>query len=196
MFRYSRFGSDLWPVPPSVCHPLILIPLLRLEVLMSNSPTASTVDPVMIPLNRLPVNEAGQTRAMVRGGVVRAYAVAMKEQLAEGGLRFPAVIVVTDGQGYWVGGGFHRIPAGRQAGLTEIAAEVRHGGQREALLFGILANGEHGLPRTPADKRKAVGLLLADPEWNQWSDREIARHCHVSNFLVSKLRRGASVSES
>ncbi|HEV3448349.1 MAG TPA: hypothetical protein VG099_27180 [Gemmataceae bacterium] len=50
----------------------------------------------------------------------------------------------------------------------------------------------HGLPRTNADKRKAVLLLLADVEWSQWSDGQIARRCQVSQVFVSKLRKGAS----
>jgi hypothetical protein len=52
--------------------------------------------------------------------------------------------------------------------------------QQDALLYSISSNAEHGLPRSNADKRKAVRLLLADAEWGQWSDRESARHCQVS----------------
>ena len=44
---------------------------------------------VMVPLARIPTDEAAQMRARVRGGVVRIYAAAMKEQHAQGGLRFP-----------------------------------------------------------------------------------------------------------
>ena len=65
----------------------------------------------------------------------------MTEQLAEGGLRFPPVILFTDGADfYWLGDGFHRVFAARKAGLTEITAEVRPGTRRDALLFGIGAN--------------------------------------------------------
>jgi hypothetical protein len=63
--------------------------------------------------------------------------------------------------------------------------------QQDALLYSS-SNAEHGRPRTNADKRKAVRLLLADAEWGQWSDREIARHCQVSQWFVSRLRKGAS----
>jgi hypothetical protein len=118
----------------------------------------------------------------------------MTQQLAEGGLRFPPVMLFTDGQDYWLGDGFHRVLAARKAGLSEIAAEVRQGTQRDAVLFAISANAEHGLRRTSADKRKAVALLLGDAEWSQWSDREIARRCQVGNAFVSRMRRGASVS--
>ena len=69
---------------------------------------------------------------------------------------------------------------------------MRPGTERDALLFSISCNGAHGLPRTNADKRKAVLLLLADAEWGQWSDGQIARRCQVSQVFVSKLRKGAS----
>jgi hypothetical protein len=58
-----------------------------------------------------------------------------------------------------------------------------------AVLFSISCNGAHGLPRTNADKRKAVTLLLADAEWSPWSDRKIARRCQVSHEFVHQLRR-------
>ena len=116
----------------------------------------------------------------------------MKAQLAEGGLRFPPVILFSDGRNYWLADGFHRVLAARLAALTEIAAEVRPGTQRDALLWGMSANNTHGLPRSRADKRQAVALLLADPEWSQWSNREIARRCGVGLGTVNQLRRRAS----
>jgi hypothetical protein len=39
-------------------------------------------------------------------------------------------------------------------------------------------------------------LLLADTEWRLWSDREIARHCQVSNRFVGNIRRRLSVNGS
>jgi Homeodomain-like domain len=88
--------------------------------------------------------------------------------------------------------GFHRILAARDAGPSEFPADVRPGTERDALLFSISSNGAHGLPRTNADKRKAVTLLLADAEWSQWSDSEIARYCQVSQSFVTRLRRRVS----
>jgi hypothetical protein len=44
---------------------------------------------------------------------------------------------------------------------------VHEADQRDALLCDMTANCTHGLPRTRADKRKAVALLLADAEWSQ-----------------------------
>ena len=51
-------------------------------------------------------------------------------------------------------------------------------------------------PRTNADKRKAVITLLEDAEWSQWSDREIARRCQVSNTFVSNIRPSLSTNDS
>ena len=145
-----------------------------------------------VPLASILTDELSQARVKVRPAVIRAYARAMSQQLSEGGLRFPAIVLFTDTHRYWLGDGFHRVLAARQAGLSEFSADVRPGTQRDALLCSISSNSDHGLPRTNADKRKAVLLLLADAEWSQWSDREIARRCQVSQRLVSNLRRGAS----
>jgi hypothetical protein len=160
---------------------------------MSSSTSMLTADSVMVPLDRIRTDEKGQTRIKVRPAVVHEYATAMADQVAEGGLRFPPVILFTDGGEYWLGDGFHRVFAARKAGLSEIAADVRAGRQRDAVLFGICANSAHGLPRSNADKRHAVALLLADAEWSQWNDREIARRIQVGNGLVSKMRRSLSV---
>src|SRR5437660_12039003 len=118
---------------------------------MSISPNVLASGSVMVPLDRIPTDEAAQTRFHVRAATVRDYAAAMTAQLVDGGLCFPPVVLFGEGQDYWLGDGFHRILAARKAGLTEIAAEVRPGTQRDALLFGISANSAHGLPRTPAD---------------------------------------------
>ena len=45
------------------------------------------------------------------------------------------------------------------------------------------------MPRSREDKRRAVTTVLNDPEWCQWSDREIARGCFVSHDFVNRLRK-------
>jgi hypothetical protein len=160
------------------------------------SSIAISADVRLVSLAQIQTDEGSQARVKIHAGVVRDYAAAMTQQLADGGLRFPPVVLFTDGQSYWVGDGFHRILAARQDNLTDIEAEVRPGTQRDALLFSISANSTHGLPRTNADKRKAVNLLLADEEWNRWSDREIARRCGVSDRFVNRMRERASANGS
>lgn len=54
--------------------------------------------------------------------------------------------------------------------------------------YAVGANAAHGLRRTNADKRRAVTMLLDDPESVQWSDREIAKACAVSHEFVRQQR--------
>jgi hypothetical protein len=70
---------------------------------------------------------------------------------------------------------------------------VRAGTVRDAILFSLGANRAHGLRVTNADKRKAVGAMLADAEWSAWSDRKIADACGVSQPFVSGMRKPPEV---
>ena len=125
-----------------------------------------------------------QSRAETNDDTVREY----KEAL-EHGAEFPPVVVFSDGseRGKWLADGFHRYLAHRKAGLTEITCDVRVGTLRDAKLFSNGANRTHGLPRTNADKRRAVMNMLADDEWKTWSQEQIAKACGVSTGLVSKI---------
>ena len=124
-----------------------------------------------------------QPRAMLDPSTVEVYADGVRE-----GASFPPVVVFHDGTNHWLADGFHRTEAHAVAGETEIAADIRQGTQRDAILFACGANSTHGLRRTTEDKRRAVILLLRDPEWSGWSDREIAGRAHVSHTFVAKLR--------
>jgi hypothetical protein len=97
-------------------------------------------------------------------------------------------VVFGDGGEYWLADGYHRWHAADIAGLQVIAADVRPGGRREAILHSVGANAEHGWRRSNDDKRKAVQTLLNDAEWSGWSDREIARRCGVSDRMANGLR--------
>ena len=136
------------------------------------------------------VDPSVQVRACTDPGTVAEYADAY---LA--GEVFPPVIVFLDpdGKRYWLADGFHRVEAAIAAGLAEVDAEVRHGGKRHAMLYAAGANAQHGLPRKPEDKRRAVLRLLEDEEWSKSTDREIARTCKVCPTFVGKLRKSASV---
>jgi len=46
-------------------------------------------------------------------------------------------------------------------------------------------------PRTNADKRRAVNMLLADEEWTLWSNAEIARRCCVGSSTVDSYRKAS-----
>jgi hypothetical protein len=108
-----------------------------------------------------------------------------------------AIDVFTDGENFWPWDGYHRIHAYKNKGRSEIPARVKPGTLREAVLASTAANAKQlALPRTRADKRKAVETLLADPEWGQWSDREIGKQARVDHKTVAAIRRAMSVGNS
>jgi len=125
-----------------------------------------------------------QSRAKIDGSVVAEYLQAYRSKAST----MPPVVVFHDGNNYWLADGFHRVRAVAQTSQKRIAADVRLGSQRDAILFSVGANAGHGLRRTNADKRRAVTLLLNDGEWGVRSDRWIADQCGVSAPLVGDVR--------
>lgn len=132
-----------------------------------------------------------QSRAELSEATVANYAEAMAA-----GTTFPPIVVFHDGSTYWLADGFHRLMAHVRNNADWVTADVRIGTRREAVLHSVASNSDHGLPRTNADKRHAVLLLLKDEEWTQWSDSEIARRCCVSRDLVQRIRPSLAESAS
>jgi hypothetical protein len=124
-----------------------------------------------------------QIRAALDEATVAAYAEAIKA-----GMKLPPVRVFDDNKTLWLSDGFHRIEASLRSGWKTIEVERKIGGQREALLDAIGANATHGLPRSNADKRRAIEAMLADPEWVTWTDRRIAAAAHAGHELVARVR--------
>jgi hypothetical protein len=144
--------------------------------------------PVTMPLADIRIDPELQCRANgVSKSVVREYAEVMREH---GPDRFPGVILFKDKQGnHWLADGFTRCAA--LASIDETASikvEIHEGSRKDALLYAAGANAEHGRARTPADKRKAVLALLAEPAWAKRADNWIAKHAKVSHTFVGKLR--------
>lgn len=124
-----------------------------------------------------------QSRAEINNDVVTDYAAEMKA-----GVKFPAIVVFFDGDNYWCADGFHRVQAALRVNIAKIEADVRQGTRRDAVLYSVGANADHGLRRSNADKRRAVMKLLEDDEWGKWSSYEIAKRCFVSHTFVDNLR--------
>ena len=108
----------------------------------------------------------------------------------EDGQEIEPVVVFYDGESYWLADGFHRWNAHRNQEEPTIRGIVHQGSRRDAVLYSVGANADHkpALPRSRADKRRAVLTLLNDPEWKQWSDRAIAKMCKVHHQMVGRLR--------
>lgn len=146
--------------------------------------------PKLLKLSEVRRHPELQPRASIDPAIVEEYRDAIKD-----GAKFPAVTLFFDKLYYYLADGWHRYEAHQAAGVGEIQADVYEGSFRDAKLYALGANGHHGLRRTNEDKRRAVGMLLADAEWSKWSDREIARHLRVSAPLVGSVRN-ASLDEN
>lgn len=143
-----------------------------------------------IDLADIRLDQAAQPREHLSTEKTAEYAEAMRAEA-----QFPPLVVFHDGKHYWLADGFHRHYAAQQAKRRHLRCLVHSGGLREAILYSVGANSDHGLPRTDEDKRRAVARLLSDEEWSQWSDREIARRCQVSDKFVAKQRPPASADD-
>ena len=137
----------------------------------------------MIAIDRIRADIQAQPRSSIMMDTVSDYIERMSE-----GDEFPPLTVFHDGAVYWLGDGFHRYHAAVGCGLAEFPCDIREGGLREAILHSVGANATHGLRRTNEDKRRAVMKMLNDPEWTEWSNREIARHCGVAEGTVRNWR--------
>ncbi len=138
---------------------------------------------VSLPLDSLRTDGGTQARERLDPRTVAEYATDMAA-----GLSFAPVVAFGDFSCPWLADGFHRVRAARRVGFASIAVDLRAGTRRDALLHAAGANATHGLRRTGADKRRAITLLLRDPEWRRWSDREVARHCSVDHKTVGAVR--------
>lgn len=140
-------------------------------------------EPASIPLASIKLDPQAQPRDHMNRDKIGEYAEAMML-----GDEFPPLVVFWDGDTYWLADGFHRLHAAHGCELTEYPCTVHEGTLRDAILFSVGANAQHGYARSNDDKRRSVRRLLHDPEWSAWSDREIARRCRVSDRFVNKLR--------
>ncbi len=152
---------------------------------------------MQLELSQLHTDGGTQPRVAINDDTVTEYAEALRE-----GVKFPPVVAFRDSAKYWLADGFHRYHAHRRAGLDKIEVDIREGTLREAILYSVGANTEHGLRRTNADKRKAVTTMLTndlvakEDDGTPWSDRAIARRCGVHHDYVGKVRGSLSPNDS
>jgi len=112
----------------------------------------------------------------------------------EVGMSLPRIEVYQEGAVFWLVDGFHRVAAKERLGHEDIEARVTQGTFKDALLAALSANQGYGLRRTEADKRRVVLTALQVEEWANWSDRQIAEECGVSDKMVAAARRVGGVS--
>jgi ParB-like chromosome segregation protein Spo0J len=142
---------------------------------------------MLVDLNRIRVDSAAQARSELSQDVIAC----MEDDLRAGDT-FPPIVLFDDGTGdYWLADGWHRYVAHGRVGKPFIEAETREGGAREAYLASLALNAKSQTLGI-ADKKRAAERMLRDPEWSQWSDREIGRRCGIDKNVVSRLKEQLS----
>lgn len=96
--------------------------------------------------------------------------------------------VFTDNGKLWLVDGYHRLEAAKRAGCSHIKAYTADGTLEEARWTCLTLNDKQCLPLTSGDKRNIVRKALAHPRADKMTDRDIAKHCHVSHTFVAQLR--------
>jgi hypothetical protein len=160
--------------------------MLNFSVITYETPILNTRKAMR--LDKIRIDGGTQARAKMSDETIRNYADALKD-----GVEFPPVLVFHDGVDYWLADGFNRYYAHKEIKRTEIEAEVRRGNILDAKLYACGANSAHGQPRTSADKRNAILLVLNEPAWKAMSEREVARACNVSHTLVQVVKRSLAL---
>lgn len=90
---------------------------------------------------------------------------------------------------YILAGGFTRFEAMRLEGTIKHTFEVKPGGEREALVYALGDNVEHGVRRTVGDLRKAITTILEHPELKKLSGREAAKILKCDDSYFSQVKR-------
>jgi hypothetical protein len=136
-----------------------------------------------VELHRIRVDGETQPRTAIDSVTVDEYAEAMARRM-----RFPPLVVYFDGESAWLADGFHRYYAAQKLGAQALDVDWREGTLEMAKLYAAGANAEHGLRRTPGDKRRAIEMVLSTKAGRSWTQEQIAKHCHVSQSWVSEVQ--------
>lgn len=139
-----------------------------------------------IPTTKIIFDAGTQARVRTDVKTCQAYIESMKD-----GVEFPPLDVFNDGtsEEYILGDGFHRLQSHCSFRPNEpIKCRVHLGTASDARVFAAGANATHGLRRTNEDKRKAVKIVLMEPQCVTWSNRRIADHVKVSEITVRRIR--------
>jgi cell division protein FtsB len=143
-----------------------------------------------IDIKKIRTDGGTQSRTAISEAVVLEYT----EDLLEGQV-MPPITVFFDGLDYWLADGFHRYHAHNRAKFKDIDVDIKNGTKRDAKIFSWSANADHGFRRSNEDKRKVVLEALADIEFADLKDREIARMCKVSSMTVGRIKKSLLIDK-
>lgn len=109
--------------------------------------------------------------------------------LYEQGTQLPSLVVVQEGDIYWLADGFHRLAARKRLNYPFVSCDVYPGTLDTAAHLAATANRdgeEKSMQMEPADKKKAAQLLLR--HYPSWSNPRIAEKVGLTDKTVESLR--------
>jgi len=136
-----------------------------------------------VKLEDIRIDGGTQYRDQINQDVVRDYTEAMRN-----GDEFPYMQTVFDGSTHWLVDGFHRYFACMAVGAKIVPVEYTPGTQLEAQVLAMGVNGNHGLQRNNATKRRVVEAALVHEDTKDLSNEKIAKLCAVSSTFVAAVR--------
>jgi len=137
-----------------------------------------------INIEKIRIDGDTQSRVSISEKTVKDYL-----DLLLDGIKMHPIKLYYDGIDWWLVDGFHRYFAHKRAKINEIDCEIVKGTRRDAEIYSLGTNHDHGLPRTNEDKRKSVMKCLNDVELCELSDREIAKICKTSRMNVGRIKK-------
>jgi len=138
-----------------------------------------------IPILSIILAETLKTRAIYMREHIEALIDALRNRV-----ELPPVVVFCDpatGKIHLADGEYRRL-AHLRLNLQTIRAEIHAGDLRDAALYRFHANIAHGQSYTLAERTTNVEIMLLDPLWTNWANREIARHCGVDEGTIRNRR--------
>jgi transposase-like protein len=155
----------------------------------TSASAASEPETSMVPISSIRQDGQTQHRILIDPAIVSEYA-----DLMRAGVVFPPIRVWGDGNHLWLSDGFQRIAAGKEAGFTEIPAQVFHGTLNDARWDSYAVNATHGMRRTPEETKRTVRLAIEHPNASHLSNVELAKHLHLPEATLRRWRKKLSSS--
>jgi hypothetical protein len=137
-----------------------------------------------INIEKIRIDGDTQSRTSIHEKTVQEYTEVLLD-----GKKMPPVKLFHDGVDWWLADGFHRYFAHKRAKINELDCDITKGTKRDAKIYSLGANHDHGLPRSHEDKRKSVMTCLDDIELCDLPERKIATICNVSHTLVQRIKK-------
>ena len=156
------------------------------------------------PITRLPVTKliADQSAQARAGGLDQDYVDELVVQILDGA-RLPPIIAFhhkptakeslllwPDGQTY-VADGFHRLAAARRAEKQEIEVDLREGTRKDAIVYALGANSDHGKRRCKRDLEHAYSIGVTEEIFREWDVEAVAQFLKCSQRWARQITKEA-----